>query len=84
VVGPDAVPHLNKAKYKSGAQKLIINGDQFSSAAVVLIDEREVTPKSKESNSIVVKPISLAPGQHSARVVNPFGVSSQRVMFNVE
>lgn len=77
VVGPEAVPTVTKLKYKPGGRKLVIFGMNFSPAAIVLVDETPVSIKSNEPTALVVKPIALAPGNHSVRVMNPNGISSQ-------
>jgi hypothetical protein len=83
VVGPEAVPHIGVAKYKSGPQKLIVIGQNFDPAAVVLVDQTPVAIKSNTPTQLLIKPIGLASGAHSITVMNPNGVPTSTVTLNV-
>ncbi len=66
-------PRIAKAKYKVIKQKLVITGERFDADAVLFIDGQDVKPKSHDSESFVVKALSLQVGLHDLRVVNPDG-----------
>ena len=83
LVGPDAVPRLNKVKYKENG-KLVALGSQFSPEAILLIDDNPVQVKSNSRDRLVVKKLTLSPGQHLVRVVNPFNLSSTTVILTVD
>lgn len=83
IVGPEEVPHLTKVKYKPGAKKLVVTGRNFMPAAVLLVDEQQVTPKFADSASFVVKRFPLSPGQHMVRVVNPNGLTSETITITI-
>jgi hypothetical protein len=74
VVGPESVPHISFVKYKSGSQKLTINGQNFDPAAGVLVDGAAATIRSNTPAQLLVKPLSLGFGTHTITVVNPNGV----------
>jgi hypothetical protein len=74
VVGPEAVPHIDAVKYKSAPQKLIISGQNFDPAVVVLVDGARVMIRSNLPTQLLVKPLALASGTHTITVVNPNGV----------
>jgi hypothetical protein len=73
-VGPESVPHISFVKYKSGSQKLTINGQNFDPAAQVLVDGAAATIRSNTPAQLLVKPLSLGSGTHTITVVNPNGV----------
>jgi len=83
VVGPDAVPHIDSAKYKAGPQKLIIFGQNFDAAAVAEIDGATVTIRSKTPTQLVIKPVALASGNHTITVMNPNGVPPSILVITV-
>lgn len=66
-------PRIANAKYKANKRKLVITGEKFDATAVLFIDGQEVKPKSHDSESFVVKALSLTTGSHDLRVVNPDG-----------
>ena len=66
-------PLIANVKYKVNKRKLIITGEKFDPQAVLFIDGQEVEPKSQDSERFVVKQLSLLPGSHEFRVVNPDG-----------
>jgi hypothetical protein len=83
VVGPEAVPHIGIVKYKVGPQKLIITGQNFDPAAVVMVDQAPVPVKSNSPTQLLIKPIGLASGSHTITVVNPNGVPPSTATLNV-
>jgi hypothetical protein len=83
VVGPDAVPHIDSVKYKSGSQKLIVSGQNFDAAAVAQVDGATVTIRSKTPTQLLIKPIAIASGAHTITVVNPNGVPPSTVTLTV-
>jgi hypothetical protein len=83
VVGPEAVPHIDVVKYKSGPQKLIITGQNFDPAAVLMVDQAPVAIKSNNPTELLIKPIGLASGSHTVTIVNPNGVPPSTATLNV-
>jgi hypothetical protein len=83
VVGPDAVPHIDSAKYKGGPQKLMISGQNFDAAAVAQVDGATVTIRAKTPTQLLIKPIALASGAHTITVVNPNGVPPSTITLTV-
>jgi hypothetical protein len=83
VVGPDAVPHIDSAKYKGGPQKLIVTGQNFDAAAVAQVDGATVTIRAKTPTQLLIKPIALASGAHTITVVNPNGVPPSTITLTV-
>jgi len=83
VVGPDAVPHIDAAKYKAGPQKLIVMGQNFDPASVAQIDGTTVSIKSKTPTQLIIKPVALASGNHTIMVVNPNGVPVATLVLTV-
>jgi len=82
LVDPETIPSITKAKYKGG-KKLIVTGDRFNAAAVLLVDGIQ-TSATVSDGSFLLKPIALASGRHELKVVNPGAVSSQIFVLNVE
>jgi len=76
-------PLIADASYKAKKAKLIITGEKFDILATLFIDGVEVKPKTHDSNSFVVKALTLSHGPHELRVVNPDGGTAS-VMINVE
>lgn len=66
-------PRIANAKYKAVKRKLVIFGEKFDALAALFIDGVEVTPNARDTESFVVKALSLSPGSHDLRVVNPDG-----------
>ena len=64
------MPHIDRVKYKPGAQKLIISGQNFDPAARVLIDGAAVANSPVQ---LLIKPLALQPGMHTVTVANPNG-----------
>jgi hypothetical protein len=83
VVAPESVPHISIVKYKSGSQKLIIGGENFDPAALVLVDSAAAPMRSRTPAQLVVKPVSLGFGTHTITVVNPNGVPPATVSLTV-
>jgi hypothetical protein len=84
VIGPPLVmPRISSARYKSGGGKLIVAGENFDPAAVLLLDGVQVTIRSNDGSMIISKQPGLAPGSHQARVQNPGGLVSDPVVFMV-
>ena len=67
------MPHIDRVKYKPGAQKLIISGQNFDPAAQVLIDGAAVTIRANSPVQLLIKPLALQPGMHTVTVANPNG-----------
>jgi hypothetical protein len=82
LVDPESIPSITKAKYKGG-KKLIVIGDRFNAAAVLLVDGVQ-TSATVSDGSFLLKPIALASGRYELKVVNPGGVSSQSFVLIVE
>jgi hypothetical protein len=83
VVEPAVVPRIAKVKYKPGSGKLIIFGENFDPAAIVLVDGTQMTPING-GDSLLVKRVFLVPGEHEIRVTNPGGVSSTPFILRVD
>jgi len=82
VVGANSVPQVGGAKYKAGGRKLIVKGQNFDPAAILVVDDSQVADRFDGAN-LIAKPIDLAPGPHTVRVVNPNGASSNTVTLTV-
>jgi len=82
VTDPATVPAITKVKYKKGSRKLIVEGQRFDPAAVLMIDG-VATGARANGNKFTAKKISLASGRHEIKVVNPNNVSSQIHVLNV-
>jgi hypothetical protein len=82
VIDPATIPAIRKVKYK-GARKLIVMGDRINPAAVLMVDGNQMS-FAVGDGQLLVKPISLAPGAHEIRIVNPGGVSSVPYILTVE
>ncbi len=74
VLDPATVPVITKVVYKPG-KKLTVEGERFHRNAVLMINAS--TPKVKfKKGVLVIKSLTLAPGRHEIRVINPDNVSS--------
>ena len=77
------LPRIDSACYKAKKSKLVIAGEKFDEMATLLIDGQAVKPKSHDSESFLVKKLTLTRGAHELRVVNPDG-GAAAVMITVE
>ena len=75
VVDPAQVPRIDSAKYKAGG-KLVVRGQNFDASAKLLVDGQQVSIKTNDGSSLVVKQLTLAPGAHELRVINPLEIGS--------
>lgn len=82
VLDPETIPSIRKVKYK-GHKKLIVNGDRFNAAAVLLVDGVQLSA-APDDGQFFVKPIALAAGRHEIKVMNPGAIFSQTVVIDVE
>ena len=82
VIDPETIPEIRKVKYKP-ARKLVVSGDRVNSAAKLMIDGTETQAKPNEG-SFKIKKLTLAPGRHEIRIVNPDNISSQPFFLNVQ
>lgn len=82
VIDPETIPSISKVKYKGG-KKLIVVGNRFNPAALLLIDGNPVSYRAGDGQ-MVVKPIALAAGRHEIRIVNPGAVFSAPFMLTVQ
>jgi hypothetical protein len=80
---PVPVPQISNLKYKPANHKLLIAGENFNSAATVLVDGFLAPIKTQAATSITVKPIKLRSGDHTVQVINPGGAASDTVTFSV-
>jgi len=83
VVGANTVPQVSAVKYKPGGAKLIVKGQNFDPAAILVLDNIQVADRFDGAN-LIAKPINPGPGQHTVRVVNPNGASSSTLTFTVD
>jgi hypothetical protein len=83
VIEPQPVPVISRVKYKAGKRKLIVNGEQLDASATLLIDGAQA-PARFDAGALIARPVTLAPGTHEIRVVNPGGVSSQPFSLTIE
>jgi hypothetical protein len=81
VIDPATVPHITKVKYKPG-KKLVVTAERIDRAAALMIDGAQVPAKLNEGQ-LVAKKLTLIPGQHAIKVVNPGGAASQAYVLNV-
>lgn len=82
VLDPETIPSIRKVKYK-GHKKLIVTGDRFNAAAVLLVDGIQLSAI-QEDGGFFIKPIALATGRHEIRIMNPGAIFSQTVVIEVE
>jgi hypothetical protein len=82
VVAPPA-PRISSVRYKPNNGKLIVGGDNFDAAAVLLLDGVPVNIRSNDGGVIVCKQPGLAAGSHEVRVQNPGGATSDPTVFVV-
>ncbi|MEN3336257.1 MAG: hypothetical protein V7641_5622 [Blastocatellia bacterium] len=75
VSDPATIPLISKAKYKSGKRKLIVFGERFAAAAVLMVDGIQ-TAATLSEGAFVIKPLPLSFGSHIIKVINPGGVAS--------
>jgi hypothetical protein len=79
---PVNAPVITSVKYKSGKRKLTVTADRLDAQASLLVDGMAVTVRS-EPGLLIAKKLTLSPGQHEVKVMNPGGVTSQPVLFVV-
>ena len=82
VIDPETIPEITKVKYKPGKRQLIVKGDRVNPAAKLVVDgtATEATP---DGQQFKVKKLTLTPGPHEIRIVNPGDLSSQPFVLNV-
>jgi hypothetical protein len=80
----DAVnaPVITSLKYKPGKRKLTVSVDRLEAQATLLVDGVAVAARS-EPGLLIAKKLTLSPGQHEAKVMNPGGVTSAPAVFVV-
>jgi len=83
VIDPETVPAITKVKYKSDKRQLIVNGDRVNPAATLVVDgpATNATPNGRQFK---LKKLTLSPGQHEIRIVNPGDISSAPFVLNVK
>jgi Putative Ig domain len=74
VIDPATVPAITSVKYKGG-KKLMVFGERFNAAAVLMIDGVQAAANPSDG-SFVVKRMTLAIGTHEFKIINPGGVAS--------
>ena len=74
VIDPATVPAITSVKYKGG-KKLMVFGERFNAAAVLMIDGVQAAANPSDG-SFVVKRMTLAAGAHEFKVINPGDVAS--------
>lgn len=82
VIDPETVPEITKVKYKPGKRQLIVKGDRVNPAAQLMVDG-EATEATPDGRQFKLKKLTLTPGPHEIRIVNPGDVSSQPFILNV-
>jgi len=75
VSDPATIPVISKAKYKSSKRKLMVFGDRFDAAAVLMVDGIQMAAAVSEG-AFVIKPLPLSFGLHEIKIINPGGVAS--------
>lgn len=83
VIDPETIPAIRKVKYKPGKRQLIVKGDRVNPAAKLVIDGT-ATEAAPDGGQFKLKKLTLTPGSHEIRIVNPGDVSSQPFVLNVE
>lgn len=76
-------PIINNAKYKAGKRKLIVTGERIDANAALFIDGVQVAAQ-VDAGTMTAKPVTLNPGTHELRIVNPGGVSSPPYSLTIE
>ncbi|HJQ26003.1 MAG TPA: putative Ig domain-containing protein [Blastocatellia bacterium] len=74
VTDPATVPAITNVKYKGG-KKLMVFGERFNAAAVLMIDGAQVAANPSDG-TFVVKRLTLSAGAHEFKVINPGGIAS--------
>lgn len=82
VIDPETIPEIRKVKYKPG-KKLIVNGNRVNRAARLVIDG-SATQATPNDGTFKLKKLTLTPGPHEIRIVNPGDISSQPFVLNVQ
>lgn len=82
VTEPANAPVIVSVKFKVPKRKLIVIADRLDPQASLLVDG-SVVPANFDTDRLIAKPVSLAPGNHEIRVVNPGGVSSAAFTISV-
>jgi len=75
------LPVITSVVYKPG-KKLVVKGERFNRAAVLVIDGAQTTAKFK-NGQFVLKKMRLAAGLHELRIINPNNMSSPAFVLNV-
>jgi hypothetical protein len=83
ITEPPPTPVISKAKYKVGKRKLIVTGERIDANAALFVDGAQVAAH-VEADTLTLKPISLNPGAHELRIVNPGGIASPSYQLIVE
>jgi hypothetical protein len=76
------VPVISSVKYKPAKRKLIVEASGLDPQATLTVDQTTVSARFTGS-SLIAKKLSLAPGAHQVRVVNPGGNASAPVTVTV-
>jgi len=66
-------PRMLELRYRAKKRRLTITGEMFNQEAKLYVDGQQITPTYLDTTSIVVKKLSLAPGTHDVRIMNPDG-----------
>jgi hypothetical protein len=83
VLDPSLIPEIKKAKYKPGKGKLVVNVRNLNAAAILLVDGLQVGG-APSNGQFSVKRLTLSPGPHEVRVLNPGSISSMPVILTVK
>jgi hypothetical protein len=82
VIDPESVPAIRKVKYKLKKGKLTVNGTRVHQSAVLMIDGT-AQGASPRDGQFIIKKLTLTPGRHEIRIINPDNISSEPHMLDV-
>jgi hypothetical protein len=82
VIDPESVPAIRKVKYKLKKGKLTVNGTRVHRSAVLMIDGA-AQGASPRDGQFIIKKLTLTPGRHEIRIINPDNISSEPYALDV-
>jgi hypothetical protein len=82
VIDPQSVPAIRKVKYKLKKGKLTVNGARVHQSAVLMIDGVAQVARARDGQ-FIIKKLTLTPGRHEIRIINPDNISSEPYVLDV-
>ena len=82
VTDPESVPRITRAVYKKSKKKLTVYAERVEAAARLRIDGRDLDVNFK-NGTFVVKRITFSRGEHTIKIINSNGESSEVFILNI-